>query len=243
MFKKIISLFIITAVIITAFAACGSGNEETTIDTNPYFNPGPTQGSTENTDYTNAEPTPTYETTTYYGQFCTDDEHNHNQNIYETTTYWGQFCTHHTTGAVTEIIERPDEHKVVISCGENEVTPYLVLSYTDILGGGTVVVGDGPMMFGYPEAEPQKFAEDAKNFPTLTCTSIDDIKVFVNGEEKENAEITIIDENGKEIEYAGNGTYYAYVYVKFFGDILMVNGEKSFEESSVYGAFFIIEVK
>lgn len=158
-----------------------------------------------------------------------------------TTDSVGTTATTATVSATT-VVERPMEKNVTISAGGKTVTPKLVFSHSLEYGSGTTAVGDGPLMlggyFGY-----NAFKEDQKEFPTLTCSSVDEIKVTVNGEEVREENLAFYDADGKTTEVNGSGTYYARAMIKFTGDSIVQNGQELFHEYAYYGAFFTLIIE
>lgn len=218
MFKKIISLFLITALISALLISCGTGEDKITQDGTPSTVPEQT---------TTVPPTPTS---------TTDSPTTH-----QTTTDLPG--TTITTVGITEVVERPMEKNVTVYVGETSVTPTLILSHSLEYNNGTTAVGDGLLIFGYPRYHTERFAEDRASFPVLSCKSIDEVKITVNGAVLENPDITLYDEVGNEVTFSVSGRYYACVKVKFTGDVITQNGSTLFEEYSYYGAFFTLDVE
>ncbi len=219
MFKKIISLFIITALISALLISCGNECETSALPvTTPSTVPEQTTTATTQT------------TTNCITGVTTKDS---------VGTTQGTFVT---TLSATQVIERPMEKNVTISAGNKTVTPKLVFSHSLEYGNGTTAIGDGALIlggyFGY-----NAFKEDQKEFPTLTCSSVDEIKVTVNGVEVREKNLAFYDADGKTIEVNGSGTYYARAMIKFTGDSIMQNGQELFHEYAYYGAFFTLVIE
>ena len=159
MLKKLISLFIITAIVSALLISC-MDECETTAKTLTTPSTVPEQTTTVTTQTT----------TNCITGGTTKDSVSTTQNTFVTTL------------SATEVISRPMEKNVTISAGGNTVTPKLVFSHGIEYGNGTTAIADGYLIlggyFGY-----NAFKEDQKEFPTLTCSSVDEIKVTVNGEE------------------------------------------------------------
>lgn len=208
MFKKITSLFIITALIPALLISCMDECETTA---NAVTTP-------------STAPEQTTAITT------------------QTTTYCITGGTTTTTTPAIEVIEHPMEKNVTISAGGKTVTPKLVFSHSLEYGNGTTALGDGYLMlggyFGY-----NAFREDQKEFPTLTCSSVDEIKVTVNGVELIEKNWAFYDADGKSVKVNGSGTYYARVMIKFTGDSIVQNGQELFHEYAYYGAFFTLVIE
>ena len=203
MIKKIITLFIITALICALLISCMDECETTAkAVTTPSTVPEQTTAITT-----------------------------------QTTTYCITGGTTTTTTPAIEVIEHPMEKNVTIFAGGKTVTPKLVFSHSLEYGNGTTALGDGYLMlggyFGY-----NAFKEDQKEFPTLTCSSVDEIKVTVNGVELIEKNWAFYDADGKSVKVNGSGTYYARVMIKFTGDSIVQNGQELFHEYAYYGAFF-----
>ena len=212
MFKQIISLFIITALISALLISCG---DECETSASPVTTPS----------------TVTTQTTTN----CVTGETTKDSVGTTQTTFV-------TTLSATEVIERPMEKNVTISAGGKTVIPKLVFSHSLEYGSGTTALGDGPLMlggyFGY-----NAFKEDQKEFPTLTCSSVDEITVTVNGEEVREENFAFYDADGNSIKINGSGTYYARAMIKFTGDSIVQNGQELFHEYAYYGAFFTLVIQ
>ena len=208
MIKKIITLFIITALIPALLISCMDECETTA---NAVTTP-------------STAPEQTTAITT------------------QTTTYCITGGTTTTTTPAIEVIEHPMEKNVTISAGGKTVTPKLVFSHSLEYGNGTTALGDGYLMlggyFGY-----NAFREDQKEFPTLTCSSVDEIKVTVNGVELIEKNWAFYDADGKSVKVNGSGTYYARVMIKFTGDSIVQNGQELFHEYAYYGAFFTLVIE
>ena len=219
MLKKLISLFIITAIVSALLISCMDECETT--------------AKTVTTPSTVPEQTTaiTTQTTTYcITGGTTKDSVSTTQNTFVTTL------------SATEVISRPMEKNVTISAGGKTVTPKLVFSHSLEYGNGTTALGDGYLMlggyFGY-----NAFKEDQKEFPTLTCSSVDEIKVTVNGEEIHEENFAFYDADGKSVKINGSGTYYARAMIKFTGDSIVQNGQELFHEYAYYGAFFTLVIE
>ena len=214
MIKKIITLFIITALICALLISCGDECE--------------TSATTATTPSTVPEQTTTV--TTQTTGVTTKDSVSTPQDTFVTTL------------SATEVISHPMEKNVTISAGGKTVTPKLVFSHSLEYGNGTTALGDGYLMlggyFGY-----NAFKEDQKEFPTLTCSSVDEIKVTVNGVELIEKNWAFYDADGKSVKVNGSGTYYARVMIKFTGDSIVQNGQELFHEYAYYGAFFTLVIE
>ena len=208
MIKKLITLFIITALICALLISCMDECETT--------------AKAVTTPSTVPE-----QTTTITAQ---------------TTTYCITGGTTITTTPAIEVISRPMEKNVTISAGGKTVIPKLVFSHGIEYSNGTTAIADGYLMlggyFGY-----NAFKEDQKEFPTLTCSSVDEIKVTVNGEEIREKNWAFYDADGKSVKVNGSGTYYARVMIKFTGDSIVQNGQELFHEYAYYGAFFTLVIE
>ncbi len=219
MFKKIISLFIITALISALLVSCTGDECETTATTVTTPSTVPEQ--------TTATTTADFECIT---GVTTKDSIGTTQTTFVTTLN------------ATEVIERPMEKNVTISAGGKTVTPKLVFSHSLEYGNGTTAIGDGALIlggyFGY-----NAFKEDQKEFPTLTCSSVDEIKVTVNGVEVNEKNLAFYDADGNSVKVSGSGTYYARAMIKFTGDSIMQNGQELFHEYAYYGAFFTLVIE
>lgn len=115
---------------------------------------------------------------------------------------------------------------IYVCAGNEKLKPFFVLRYTS----DGKISADGPLMFGYPESDPDRFDIDKKEFPIVYCNSLEDIKFFVGEEEQTGIELHLFDADGLPTEFTGVGTYYAYANVR---------AERG-ENRSSYGAFFII---
>ena len=208
MIKKIITLFIITALIPALLISCMDECETT--------------AKTVTTPSTVPEQTTAITT--------------------QTTTYCITGGTTTTTTPAIEVIEHPMEKNVTISAGGKTVIPKLVFSHGIEYGNGTTAIADGYLIlggyFGY-----NAFKEDQKEFPTLICSSVDEIKVTVNGEEIREKNWAFYDADGKSVKVNGSGTYYARVMIKFTGDSIVQNGQELFHEYAYYGAFFTLVIE
>ncbi|MBO5006690.1 MAG: hypothetical protein J6C89_04520 [Clostridia bacterium] len=219
MFKKIISLFIITALISALLISCGHECPTSALPvTTPSTVPEQTTTATTQT------------TTNCITGVTTKDSVGTTQDTFVTTL------------SATQVIERPMEKNVTISAGDKSVTPKLVFSHSLMYGDGTTAIGDGPLIlggyFGY-----NAFKEDQKEFPTLTCSSVDEIKVTVNGVEVREENFAFYDADGKTVKVNGSGTYYARAMIKFTGDSIVQNGQELFHEYAYYGAFFTLVIE
>ena len=115
---------------------------------------------------------------------------------------------------------------ISVAAGGQKAAPFFVSRYVNADG----IAADGPLMFGYPESDPDRFDIDKKEFPIVYCNSLEDIKFFVGEEEQTGIELHLFDADGLPTEFTGVGTYYAYANVR---------AERG-ENRSSYGAFFII---
>ena len=115
---------------------------------------------------------------------------------------------------------------IYVCAGNEKLKPFFISCYTT----DGKISADGPLMFGYPESDPDMFDADKKEFPIVYCNSLDDIKFFVGEEEQTGIALHLFDADGLPTEFTGAGTYYAYA---------SVNMERG-ENRSSYGAFFII---
>ena len=115
---------------------------------------------------------------------------------------------------------------ISVAAGGQKAAPFFVSRYVNADG----IAADGPLMFGYPESDPDQFDIDKKEFPIVYCNSLEDIKFFVGEEEQTGIELHLFDADGLPTEFTGVGTYYAYANVR---------AERG-ENRSSYGAFFII---
>ena len=214
MIKKIITLFIITALIPALLISCMDECETT--------------AKAVTTPSTVPEQTTTV--TTKDTGVTTKDSVGTTVNTFVTTLN------------TTEVISRPMEKNVTISAGGKTVIPKLVFSHGIEYGNGTTAIADGYLIlggyFGY-----NAFKEDQKEFPTLICSSVDEIKVTVNGEEIREKNWAFYDADGKSVKVNGSGTYYARVMIKFTGDSIVQNGQELFHEYAYYGAFFTLVIE
>ena len=78
---------------------------------------------------------------------------------------------------------------------------------------------------------------------TEACSSVDEIKVTVNGVELIEKNWAFYDADGKSVKVNGSGTYYARVMIKFTGDSIVQNGQELFHEYAYYGAFFTLVIE
>jgi hypothetical protein len=115
---------------------------------------------------------------------------------------------------------------ISVAAGGQKAAPFFVSRYVNADG----IAADGPLMFGYPESDPDRFDIDKKEFPIVYCNSLEDIKFFVGEEEQTGIELHLFDADGLPTEFTGVGTYYAYANVR---------AERG-ENRISYGAFFII---
>ncbi|MBE6654935.1 MAG: hypothetical protein E7608_05700 [Ruminococcaceae bacterium] len=115
---------------------------------------------------------------------------------------------------------------VSISAGEQKIEPFFVCRYTNSDG----IAADGPLMFGYPESNPDMFYADKKQYPIIYCNTLEEIKFYVGEEEQKGIEIRLFDAEGEPVEFTGTGTYYAYANVQAVRE----------NSSSSHGAFFTV---
>lgn len=141
----------------------------------------------------------------------------------------------------------PFPSKVIITCGEERGVPWLLLQSGRFYGSFDVGKNGVAKLDGWGRVSvlselASAVEEHESDMPTFSCSSLDELVVYVNDENVNIDKYILFNENGEKIEYGGSGRYYAYCSVTCKGPDVMQNGEKYDSQSAHYAAVFIVEI-